>query len=258
MGQPQVVSPTRAYFIMASPQLENGYMRIANELGDVFCRHRIRGLSWQILWTIFRKTYGYNKKEDWISHTQIVEATGLKKGNVSRELSKLITMNIVIRSDNKLRLNKDYDTWKLSEVITHKKLSKVITSVIKSDNKVIRSEGNNIQYTKDNTTKEIIHKNVLGFGNPDINEISSYFLQVFQIPKEDCSKGQSRQYWYHLLRESKTGASGVKWLIDQAHEDEFYRNNITSSKDLYYKRVKIIARKRGNIPKVAVMPKEAI
>lgn len=89
--------------------------------------------------------------------------------------------------------------------------------------------------------------------NPDINEVSKYFLEVFQIPKEDCTQKQSRQYWSLLLKESKTGVTGVRWLIDVAGSDEFYRNNITSSKDLYYKRVKIVSRKRGDKPKIAVM-----
>lgn len=96
------------------------------------------------------------------------------------------------------------------------------------------------------------------FGDPNINEVSTYFLEKMQIPKEDCSKGQSRQYWHHLLRESKSGVEGVKWLIDIAAQDEWYSKNITSSKDLYYKRVKLIARKRGELePDVAVMPKES-
>lgn len=90
------------------------------------------------------------------------------------------------------------------------------------------------------------------FGDPHINEISQHFLQVFQIPKEDCTQQQSRRYWHLLLKESQKGAEGVKWLIDLASKDEFYRNNITSSKDLYYKRMKVIARKRGDTAKISV------
>ena len=66
-----------------------------------------------------------------------------------------------------------------------------------------------------------------------------------KIPKEDCSQKQSRQYWSLLLKESERGIDGVKWLIDLASQDQFYKSNITSSKDLYYKRVKILSRKRG-------------
>lgn len=97
-----------------------------------------------------------------------------------------------------------------------------------------------------------------GFGNADINTLSSYFKERMGIPKEDCSQRQSRQYWQLLLRESKTKSEGVKWLIDLAASDKFYRNNITSSKDLYYQRVKLISRKRGNGVKIAVMPDKGV
>jgi hypothetical protein len=93
------------------------------------------------------------------------------------------------------------------------------------------------------------------YGNPDINAAGAYFLQRMALPAEDCPQDQSRRYWQLLLKEARRGVAGVKWLIDQAAADEWYRNNITSSKDLYYKRVKLLARARGHLPTIAVMPK---
>jgi hypothetical protein len=108
--------------------------------------------------------------------------------------------------------------------------------------------------TTENTTDTLTNKLVKAeFGNSAINSVSGYFLSKLGIPKEDCTQRQSRQYWNLLLKESKTGADGVKWLIDLAAGDKFYRNHITSSKDLYYKRVKLVAAKRGTMPRVAVM-----
>lgn len=144
-----------------SPQLEHGYIKIANELQEAFCRFRIPGEIWQILHSIIRKTYGWNKKYDWVSHSQIVEMTGLLKGNVSRSLSKAIIHKIVIVSDNKVKLNKNYKEWipfggnhfnpkKLSNAITKKRVIVSDNKVIVSDSRVIVSEGNKIQYTKDN------------------------------------------------------------------------------------------------------------
>lgn len=230
-----------------SVQLENGYTKIANEMIDAFCKFRIRGESWQVLMAIFRKTYGYNKKEDWIAHTQIVEMTGLDKGNASRELSKLITQNIVVKSDNKLRLNKNYKEWKQVVKSDNKKLSKVTTPVVNIDTTVVKSDGNKRQYTKDNTTKEIIPNGIREFGNSQINECRDYFLKVFQLPKEDGSVKWNRIYWSNLIKASKTGVAGVKWLIDQAHDDNFLRPNITSARALSSKQVLIISRKREGV-----------
>lgn len=109
-----------------------------------------------------------------------------------------------------------------------------------------------------NTIQEVrienreITKVIVKQGNEDINQLVEYFKQRMEIPKEDCSIKQSRQYWHLLLKESKSGIEGVKWLIDLAKTDEFYSNNITSSKSLYYSRVKLITRQRGNKPKIAV------
>lgn len=103
------------------------------------------------------------------------------------------------------------------------------------------------------TTNVVNTQSVSPYGNQDINICHIYFLERMKIPKEDCTQSQSRQYWFLLLRESKTGVPGVKWLIDQASENTFYAQHITSSKDLYYKRIKILQQKAHHAKKFAVM-----
>ena len=80
---------------MASPQKENGYTAISNELLDALSRIRIPGESRQVLDVIIRKTYGFNKKYDCISNSQFVKYTGIKKQHVSRAVAKLKNMNII-------------------------------------------------------------------------------------------------------------------------------------------------------------------
>ena len=110
--------------------------------------------------------------------------------------------------------------------------------------------------------REIIHKNVLvktrNFGNLDINECQKYFLEVMKIPLEDGSSKWNRIYWSNMIKEGGRGVDGVKRLIDLAGNDEWFKNNITSSKDLWKNRVKLISRVRGSVVKVAVMPKEVV
>lgn len=159
---------------MANPQKENGYTPIANELFDAIVHFRIPGELRQIFDAVMRKTYGFNKKEDDIANSQLVILTGMKKGNISRALSKLITHKLVIRSDNnspngiKLKINKDYSEWikfgiksdntkkakkELSKV--KPKLSEVITKVIISDNKVLSEvmDTKDKRHSKDNIQK---------------------------------------------------------------------------------------------------------
>lgn len=141
---------------MASPQKENGYVPIANELVEQLARLRINGEAMQVLWVIIRKTYGYQKKEDAIALSQFCLATGLNKPAVCRALNKLKALNMIIQKDNAIaksyRLNKDFDTWKpLSKKIT---VIEKDNDVIEKDKKryrkrVLQKKENN--YTKDTT-----------------------------------------------------------------------------------------------------------
>ena len=141
---------------MAKPQLENGYIRIANEIFSNLRKIRIPGEAMQCLLFIIEKTYGFNKKEDRISNSQFVNNTGLKKSNVCRSINKLIEMNIVIKKDNtyisSYCFNKDYEKWK--PLLKKKTLSKKITGVIKKDNKVLSKKINTKDNTKNNITKD--------------------------------------------------------------------------------------------------------
>jgi phage replication O-like protein O len=111
---------------MANPQLENGYTSIANEIMERLAKARIPGEARQILDVIFRKTYGFHKKEDRISNSQFVELTGINKYNVCRAIKKLITMNVVIKKDNAV-IKKDNNCYpkrypqKIKDTITKDK-----------------------------------------------------------------------------------------------------------------------------------------
>lgn len=122
-----------------TPQLENGYTKIANEILEAMARFRIPGEQRQCLDFILRKTYGYNKKEDAIANSQFCEATGLKKGNVSRAIKALVDKNIVIKNDNRkiptYQFNKHFKQWR--ELSKKQPVIKKATVVIKNDNKVL-------------------------------------------------------------------------------------------------------------------------
>ncbi len=100
----------------ASPQIEDGYLKIAHEIAEAFSKVRISGNEWRILWVILRKTYGWNKKMDHISTTQFEKETGLKRRHVSRAVSSLIKRRIVTNNGDSFigtyGLQKDYSRWK--------------------------------------------------------------------------------------------------------------------------------------------------
>lgn len=141
---------------MASPQKENGYTPIANEILDALCAIRIPGEARQVLDVVIRKTYGFNKKEDQISSSQICKSTGINKQNVYRATQKLIAMNLVIQKDYNgviiLSLQKDFEIWKpLSKKITQKIVIQKDSAVINKDYK--SNPKRRTQKTKDTFTK---------------------------------------------------------------------------------------------------------
>lgn len=103
---------------MASPQKENGYTAISNELYEALCHIRISGEAEQCLKVIIRKTYGFNKKKDSIALKTFEVMTGMKKPEICRGLAKLQTMKLIIGEKSNSRniattygLNKNYEEW---------------------------------------------------------------------------------------------------------------------------------------------------
>ena len=104
---------------MANPQLENGHTRIANELMEHLMRLYLAPNQWQVILCIIRKTYGFHKKIDYITNTQICEGTGLVKSTVSRAVTVLKQRNIITRNGKHIGLQKDWEQWqKLAEQAT--------------------------------------------------------------------------------------------------------------------------------------------
>mgnify|MGYP001827931141 FL=1 len=100
---------------MASPQVENGHTRIADELLDAIIRHPLTKRQYKVLLAILRKTYGFGKLEDDISSSQLAKLTGLTSAHCRGTLIELEKLNIVAaqrgRYGKLVILNKDYDTW---------------------------------------------------------------------------------------------------------------------------------------------------
>lgn len=208
---------------MDSPQTEDGYTEIADELIEAFAKIRISGEEMQVLWVIIRKTYGYKKKFDWISLTQFVERTGIKKPNVVRAIRNLLSKKIitVINNDNgmpqRIGINKYYGTWR--------PLSKKITAVI-----------NNDTHNKDSYKKQKDIKKYVASDTPYILSKSlilsiKTWMDTYNYPTDSAF-----QTWCleidKMIRIDKRTESQVKTVIDWLPKDDFWRSNILSGAKL--------------------------
>lgn len=103
---------------MASPQKENGYTPISNELLDAILRTNFIATHLKLILCCCRYTYGFSRKEAELSEAYICKAIGVGKRYVSQELKTLIDMKVLIvvkestyTSSRILELNKNYEEW---------------------------------------------------------------------------------------------------------------------------------------------------
>lgn len=101
----------------ASPQVEEGHTRLANELLEAMCCAGFSARQWAVVMAVVRKTYGYGKKADDISLGQLASMTGIAKPHISRAVNDLIESGVVRRSvgtfGHSLSLNKHYKQWRV-------------------------------------------------------------------------------------------------------------------------------------------------
>ena len=151
---------------MASPQTENGYTMLANELLDAFCKTRISGEARQVLDVIIRKTYGFKKKKDKIALSVFSETTGIQKPHVVRAIKKLQDMNIIKVLNGSTAsiycLNKNHNEWlALPKKVTanivanngNKLVPKKVTAVAKKGNESLPKK-ESTKETKRNSLKK--------------------------------------------------------------------------------------------------------
>lgn len=97
------------------PQLEDGFTRIANELFEAVIGFGFSQRQLAVLLAVLRKTYGYGKKEDDMSASQIGELCKIGRNHVSETLGQLAKLNVITKRPGSygmiLGVNKDYKKW---------------------------------------------------------------------------------------------------------------------------------------------------
>ncbi|MHC4538304.1 MAG: replication protein [Planctomycetota bacterium] len=96
---------------MASPQAENGHLRIANEIVKQLAKLNLPAYEWRLLWAVLLKTWAWRKKCDLVPISQIVEMTGLRQPHASRAKASLLKKRILFEQAGKLGFQKDYELW---------------------------------------------------------------------------------------------------------------------------------------------------
>lgn len=122
-------------YIMASPQVENGFIKIAHEVFEMLTRYPFSRIEIKVINAVLRFTWGYHKKEDRIPYSKLCSFINpewrIKNPTLRRWVSRiingksqrgekgLIEKGILIKKKEEkkrcliLSFNKDYDQWLL-------------------------------------------------------------------------------------------------------------------------------------------------
>jgi len=103
---------------MPTPQLENGFTQIANELLEAISKFPFSSRQYSLLLSIIRETYGWHRKSKHISRAKLQELSGIvSRDDITKVADELESMSVVNRTRNgykstKYSLNKNYCEWR--------------------------------------------------------------------------------------------------------------------------------------------------
>ncbi len=93
--------------------MEDGFVRIANELHQALAQSRMTGNERAVVDAVIRLTYGYQRKEARITGQTFASWTGLDSSDCSSIVTELVRRRILLRAGSRspISLNKDYTQW---------------------------------------------------------------------------------------------------------------------------------------------------
>lgn len=160
---------------MTKPQLEDGYTRIANELFEAILGYGFSQQEMAVVFAILRKTYGYGKKEDDMSASQIGEMIGKHRNHVTATIGKLAAIGVITKRQGSygliLGVNKDYKNWGEKKALastdsvlvdstdsvqgcTDSVLGKVVPILLRTSTDSVQVDSTDSVHTKENLSKE--------------------------------------------------------------------------------------------------------
>lgn len=219
---------------VASPQCENGYFKVANELAEAFARSPFNGREFRLLLSILRRTYGFNKKADKISFGQLAEDTGLDRRNVIFVVNSLVSKKTLVAKQNgknkplTYQINKDYEAWTFEASVKNDTSSSSVESNTKSS----------VEFETTSSVEFDTHKR-----HKDKKDIPTHFFEF----SEKFLRYQQKQLGDALVKitetKIKSGAEVIEKLIridgfdlekdirpvlHWAVDDDFWSNQIRS------------------------------
>ncbi|MDE4610597.1 replication protein [Klebsiella pneumoniae] len=139
--------------------LDDGFTRIANELLEAVMHAGLSQHQLLVFMAVMRKTYGFNKKCDWVSNEQISVLTGILPHKCSAAKSALVKRGILTQTGRVIGINKAVSEWSSLPVKGTEKRAYLKKVTLPESGKKSLPESGNAYYpnqvnTKDKHTKD--------------------------------------------------------------------------------------------------------
>ena len=135
---------------------DDGYFKVANAIAEGCCKVSLNGSESRVLWAIMRKTWGYRKKQDKISHSQLADLTGLNRCHIARAIKGLCAKGCIFRGDGILGVNTKMDDWKQGKTATESGSSTKSTATESGSKTATRSGTHKRQERQERQYREIV------------------------------------------------------------------------------------------------------
>lgn len=93
-------------------QLEDGFTRVANELLDAVMASGLSETELCVVLAVWRKTYGYNKKMDWVSNDQLEQMIAKHHTHCSTAKNQLVAKKVLVQEGRSVGMNTSIIEWK--------------------------------------------------------------------------------------------------------------------------------------------------
>ncbi|EJF31725.1 MULTISPECIES: replication protein [Enterobacteriaceae] len=200
-------------------QLEDGFTRIANELLDAAMASGLSETELCVLLAVWRKTYGFSKKMDWISNEQLEEMIAKHHTHCSTAKNLLIKKKVLLQEGRKVGMNTNISEWQTKLNGFCKTLAKpakktLAEAAIETKQKLLTTK-DNIQKKKENTPippqgAVRSSRQTIQFDRERVKSTWNAKAETYGLPKirsitSTVEKGLTNLYKAHLKQCKETG-----------------------------------------------------
>ncbi len=208
----------------------NGYYRVANELGLALCKVRLSDRESRFFHAVMMKTFGWQKGMDWICYEQLSELTGIAVTNIGKTKAALVKRKILLTEGKKIGINPVVSEWQNKSEPTQNNKNKIsqnrLTNKSEPTSKKVETDSTLSQsrliQKKDTITKDTITKDIDETPKPVRLKKPEQFKEFFKLYPAHRKGGTDNQAWKAWKSEKLTdedAQAALAWLKAAAQND---------------------------------------